>query len=70
LPRGLGPNKGNENWKNESEKRQKVNNYSEKLREMNKKYGLMSVGSKSKLIGAKKVVEPTPLKSEPISYNY
>ena len=41
LPKGLGPSTGNENWQKALDKKEKQKQYADRLRDMNKKYGVV-----------------------------
>ena len=41
MPKGLGPNTGDEKWSAALDRKAKQQEYAEKLRDMNKKFGVM-----------------------------
>tara|TARA_B110000285_G_C15096150_1_gene602090 strand:- start:678 stop:821 length:144 start_codon:yes stop_codon:yes gene_type:complete len=42
MPKGLGANIGDEKWENAVSKKEKIAKYSNQLRNMNKKFGLLN----------------------------
>lgn len=64
MPRGLGSKIGEEKQVEAELRMKKKNEYAENLRKMNKKFGLMSVGAKTKEIGSAPYVPTAIAKQE------